>query len=71
MTDDTRSEVSRRTEGQRPDALRRPWLQISLSTLLAFVLGIGVGLAVKHQFGECPKKRIGCPIPPAFDGATN
>jgi protein involved in polysaccharide export with SLBB domain len=35
-----------------PRSSRRSWPQISLSTLLAFVLGIGVGLVVKYQFGE-------------------
>jgi hypothetical protein len=35
---------------------RGSWLQISLRTLLAFVLGFGAGLAVRYQFGAEPSR---------------
>src|SRR5262249_17718247 len=43
-------------DAPQPRSRRRPWPQISLGTLLAFVLGIGVGLAVKYQFGPDPHR---------------
>jgi hypothetical protein len=36
----------------------RSWLQVSLGSLLAFVLGMGVGLAVKHQFAAPEQHRL-------------
>ncbi len=40
----------------KPARPSRSWLQISLSTLLALILGFGAGLAVRHRFGEEPNR---------------
>ncbi len=41
---------------QKPTRPSRSWLQISLSTLLALILGFGAGLAVRYKFGEEPSR---------------
>ncbi len=46
------------THEDKPARRSRSWLQVSLSTLLAFVLGIGVGLAVRYQFAVPEPSRL-------------
>jgi hypothetical protein len=41
---------------QKPATPNRSWLQISLRTLLALVLGFGAGLAVRYQFDPQPER---------------
>ena len=49
------TEVSQATEPVRPN---RSWLQVSLSNLLALVLGIGIGLGIKYQFPQPEQTRL-------------